>query len=547
MISQLLITIESMKWRGIAKKQKKNTKYYAKFLNISFLVLSVFSLAIFWLYENVTRIIFSPNKLDIFKQDLHDIALYFQYYDSDIRDFFLMADNIVKAYDKWENIFVTKEKEINDSLEFIKENKEYLIDLWFENYESLLSMAIDLIDNKEEIFELLWKNGEKNYMILLQNTAEKRPNWWFFGSFAFVSVEHWFVKDIEIIDSYYPQRVSSDIRVPVSRRATDIMWADTLWFLSSNKFWFTTTDGHNIKTIFDNTFNNPAAYEKRKTTIDPDLFRKTFNKSTEWVIFIRSDMLTYLLPELQEKLWERQFVNANIDLIRWANLPDKKAIYKKELNSFLDQNKSSLAKKFIKNFNIILSQNYINIHLENASEKFKDILKKNKLLTNYKPTKIYAWDNNISYNKVDTFVKKKIEIYDDNSLLAAESDQDIVDIESLWPGTYTMKISYHLNVPDSYIQFILSLQEEYWVTMWSRERWILAIEPTVHYRTFEEKWRATKSHVYLPPNSSVEKISWDISNVKRFNPPFAKWVYYESTIINKNNKTNTIYIKFTKS
>ncbi len=530
----------------ITKKETRDWKFYLKHLNITFLLLSTFSLSIFAIYANVTRIIFSPNKLDIVTENLHDIALYFQYFDTDVRDFLLTIDDVAQAYSNGQNIFEEKKDEIEYVLQYIKTNKDYLLQVWFKKYTKLAEVIIESLEHKDELYTLLWKHGEQNYLILLQNSAEKRPNGWFFWSFAFVSIEYWFIKELEIIDAYYPKRINPDVRVPVADWAQGILWTDTVWFISSNKFWFSSTDGHNIKTLYDLTFNDPQGYTKKKDVIETWLFEKTFNKKIKWVIFLRSDFLTYLLPNLQPLLHEWQFVNASIDLIRGENLPDKKAIYKKELTEFFDKNKGELAKKFIKNFEEVISYNYINIYIENANKKFKQFLKKNKLTTNYEKTNIYAWDNNSSYNKVDTFVTKNVAIIDPQWNKIFLTDKDVIPIDQLQKGvTYQMNIAYRLAIPQDYIEFIYSLQEKYDIEIGSREKWILAIQPVKNYKTGEEKRRETKATIHFPLETTIIDIQGDAHTVKYFQSPFSNWIHFHSTIKNTNNTTNTIHINFT--
>lgn len=532
-----------MKNRSIKADQNNWWRYYIKQINLTFLALLFLTLSIFWIYANITKIIFSPNKLDIVTQDLHDIALYFQYFDKDTRDFLLTLDDIIQSYINWVDIFTNKNDEIEFVLQYMKDNKEYLLKVWFQKYEKLANTIIELFDYRQEIYKLLWKDNAQNYLILLQNTSEKRPNWWFFWSFAFVSFDKWFIKDLEIIDSYYPKWINPDIRVPVPERATEILGTDSIWFISANKFGFTTTDWHNIKTLYDLTFNDPNAYIKKQDSIDKELFEKTFNKKIRWVIFLRSDFLISLTPDIKELLYERQYANAAIDIIRWENLPDKKEIYKKEIENFFNENKPRIAKNIINNFNNILSDHYINIYIENISSNLKKFIKENKLTTNYAPENIYIRDANNSYNKIDGFINKTVKIYKWD-LVVSTNHADIIDISTLESGEYTLKISYKLSVPDDYMQLINSFNEKYNIKITSREKGILGVEPVKDYQTWEEKWRETKTTVHFPLNATILSINWDVKNSLDFKSPFSKWLHFISTIVNENNKTNDIRIKF---
>jgi len=88
----------------------------------------------------------------------------------------ITLDDVVQSYSKGENIFMTKEKEINTCWEYIEKNKEYLKKIGFSNYDKLINFLSDLRVYKTELFELLGKKQSFNYLVILQNTNEKRPN-----------------------------------------------------------------------------------------------------------------------------------------------------------------------------------------------------------------------------------------------------------------------------------------------------------------------------------------------------------------------------------
>jgi hypothetical protein len=67
---------------------------------------------------------------------------------------------------------------------------------------------------------------------------------------------------------------------------------------------------------------------------------------------------------------------------------------------------------------------------------------------------IYSWDTNNSFNKVDNFVGKKIQIKNNMGDVVREVYGDIVKVQDLPSGVYTMEISYTLDVPREYFEFI---------------------------------------------------------------------------------------------
>ena len=70
----------------------------------------------------------------------------------------------------------TKESEINDCLTYIQKNKEYLKKLGFGDYDAVMNLLTDLQKHKDELFDLLGKKESQNYLVILENTNEKRPN-----------------------------------------------------------------------------------------------------------------------------------------------------------------------------------------------------------------------------------------------------------------------------------------------------------------------------------------------------------------------------------
>jgi hypothetical protein len=69
--------------------------------------------------------------------------------------------------------------------------------------------------------------------------------------------------------------------------------------------------------------------------------------------------------------------------------------------------------------------------LDNISDELEDFLLLNGFINKFYPSNIYFWDTNISYNKIDRFLTKSIEIYDQNDTLLIDSNTDIVNISAL--------------------------------------------------------------------------------------------------------------------
>jgi hypothetical protein len=71
---------------------------------------------------------------------------------------------------------ISKENDIEEIWLYIKKKKDYLGKLGFSNYDYLMEFVSKAWNHKQEIFTLLGKDKPFNYLVILQNTNEKRPN-----------------------------------------------------------------------------------------------------------------------------------------------------------------------------------------------------------------------------------------------------------------------------------------------------------------------------------------------------------------------------------
>ena len=202
--------VEKQFWIGETQKKKRQLPPVQFFV---YLLLFLIFFRIFSLYSNITKILFWWSALDIFTRDLQTLSTYFLPIDKEVSHELYTLDTIVQSYVKWENIFKTKKPEIEEVWYYIINNQNYLSSLWFQRYESLMKFLSDLYDHREEAYKLLWENQPYNYLIPLQNGNEKRPNWWFFGSFAFVTISGWHIENLEVIDSYLADYIAPKSRL----------------------------------------------------------------------------------------------------------------------------------------------------------------------------------------------------------------------------------------------------------------------------------------------------------------------------------------------
>lgn len=365
-----------------------------------------------------------------------------------------------------------------------------------------------LAEQQDDILSLLGNEEEQSYLVVLQNVAEKRPNGWFFGSFALIKVKGGIVSHLEILDSYLPWYDNPD---------TYITWPDWLYqflperqiyFVWANKVWFTYHDGPNIKTLYE--------------------------KSYPWqqirgVIFLRTDMFEEILPWFSEQLREWQFVNASIDLIRGEERRWKKELYLTSSQQYFQDNAWSLLQWMVSHLPALLNKRYINMYFEDVSWGFHTFLRKNHLTTRFEEYSLYSWNSNISFNKTDRFVEKSMQCKDSNGTIQLASQDDIIDIKNLQPWPYSCLISYTLDIPAYYKNYISQLEKEYEIELWQRERHILWLQET----------RATRWVIFTPFHIDILSIQWETETSNIFDTPFAHGAMYTAKLTG-NNDTQTV-------
>lgn len=501
---------------------------------------------IFSLYSNITNILFWWSALDIFTKDLQTLSIYFLPIDKEVSHELYTLDTIVQSYLKWENIFKTKKPEIEEVWYYIINNQNYLSSLWFQRYESLMKFLSDLYDHREEAYKLLWENQPYNYLIPLQNGNEKRPNWWFFGSFAFVTLSGWHIENLEVIDSYLADYIAPKSRLNLPEWYSKYFGEYQLWFVAGNKFWFTDMDWKNMKVLYEKAFNEDYEEDKVREMYSAQQRKLLHNKYIKWVIFLDSNLLEELLPWFSDKMREWQFINASIDIIRGEERGNKKELYIAEVLDYFFKNSSTLAKNLINNRDEVLNKRYIQIYLSDmfVSQWFRDMIARNNLNTRFQWWKIYARDVNIANNKSDDFLTKRLKLYSSTWQLITSQQNEVLSLEWLPAGEYQLVIDYYFFVPESYRNFIRWLEKKYGIGITQREEGILVLSPVNHYdgkpeRMWREKWM-----VYCPRNMEITSVQWDVENVNYFKSDFAQGLNYTlRTIKTEDQKQAVINFK----
>lgn len=495
----------------------------------------------FSLYANITNILWW-SALDIFTKDLQTLSIYFLPIDKEVSHELYTLDTIVQSYTKWENVFKTKKPEIEEVRYYIINNQNYLSSLWFQRYESLMSFLSDLYDHRNEVYELLWENHTYNYLVPLQNGNEKRPNGWFFWSFAFVTLSWWHIENLEVIDSYLADYIAPKSKIYLPTWYSNTFWEKQVGFVAGNKFWFTDMDWKNLKTLYEKAFNQDYEMDKVKEMYSGEQRKLLHDKDIKWVIFLDSNLLTELLPWFTDKMREWQFMNASIDIIRGEDRGNKKELYIAEVLDYFFNNSTTIAKNLINNRDEVLNKRYIQIYLSDmfVSKEFRDMLVKNNLNTKFQWWKIYARDVNIANNKSDDFVTKRLRLYSSTWELITSQQNEILSLEWLPVGEYQLVIDYYFFVPESYRKFIRWLEKKYDIHLTQREEWILVLSPVNHYdwkpdRMWREKWM-----IYYPWNMEITSVQWDAEDIKYFQSDFAQWLNYTLRITGTEDQKQAV-------
>jgi hypothetical protein len=187
------------------------------------------------------------------------------------------------------------------------------------------------------------------------------------------------------------------------------------------------------------------------------------------------------------------------------------------------------------------------MYLSNVSTGFNAILNKHNLTNIFDPNYIYFWDTNVSYNKIDGFITKHIQINDEQGMMQKESKSDIVDIRDLKNGKYTITIYYKFEIPAYYPSLIQDLEKKYEITITNRELAILGLKPGVYDEIGigkVKKRRETKATIYFPQYIKVTNVTGDIYYQTPFYAPFANGLFYQMGSI-EDNSTRVIKINIT--
>ena len=533
-------------WRYRIPNSKLAHSPYKKFswgFSFLFSFLLLWCLTLFGLWYRINFFLFGGSKIDILQHNLSEIATYISTYNIELATSIARIDELIQT-SRTENILKTKTNDIITIRDSIISQESSFQSLGEGRYNKFIQFLRDLRPMSTEVMQLLGKNTAKNYLVILQNTAEHRPNGWFFWSFAFVTIDQWKITTLRLIDSYFPNKFVPDAKVSLPQWSKTIYPENTAMRISANKFWFHDLDGKIMIDLYNKTFNDIWNSNK----IPPDTCIDMCNKKINGVIFLRTDMLNIIAPGFERKQWERQFLNACVDLIRWNNLPNKKEKYLSDAHIFFEKNQWSMIKHSISKFKKLTDDHWIGIYLPEHSKELRSTLEKYHLITSSPSensnSRVYLWDTNTSFNKIDNFVRKQAILTNAIGDIIAQSDKDFLDLwRSLSSGNYTLAITYTIAVPLQYKNFIFWLESQYGIQMTDREKGILALKETNRYDDHIVRLRATRSQIYYPKDRNIINVQWDSFWILNFSTPFSRGLQYKIETA-KNDTTVKVLIDF---
>ncbi|MDR2415434.1 MAG: DUF4012 domain-containing protein [Candidatus Peribacteria bacterium] len=520
--------------------QGKRTANVRAYIGLLFIAFCFFSL-----YSGITNLLFSPNKIDLFKKDLTQISAYFLPIDREISKNLLILNNLLQSYLQGENVLQTKTEEIEQLRRYITEQRHYLSTLGFKNYDALMDNLAQAYAYREEIYMLLGKNQPFHYLVLLQNGNEKRPNGGFFGSFAFITLEGGHLTQLQIVDSYLPDYIAPSTRIPLPQWFNEVFGEKELGFVAGNKFGFTDKDGKNLKTLYEKMFTSGYYPERVDQMFNPEIREVLHEKFIKGIIFLNSNLLATLLPEFTQKTRERQFINASIDLIRGESRSNKKELYIQKVQQYFIDHKLDIVKKVINNWSSLLDQRYLTIYFSNITTGLQTFLIDNAFQTVYTPDYLYTWDTNTASNKSDAFISKEVfltPLHSDTEILLS-TQNNLLNLSNLATGSYTLHIVYDFNVPTSYVTFIRALEKTYNIKLTPREEDILVLGPIAHEYKPTPRWRENRGTLYFGPQIHILDIRGDSQEHRQFQTDFSQGLMYRVST-NKNPSTIQVLIDF---
>ena len=305
--------------------------------------------------------------------------------------------------------------------------------------------------NFNDFLNIVWFDTERTYLIILENTAEERPDGGFFGSFAKVSLSGWYITDFKLYDSYF-------LLWKYCKQHTKNLPAKN-WFKYCNKSWLNLDNNiYPFNQLFPKTTfltSNIFGFTSLNAKNIISHYNKVFNDKIDGVIFVKSDILRYLLKDWDKIFLQMEYLNylskeknnlvsynnPNLKWLKW-----KKARYLLYLNNLLTKNKFDLIRNFVNNFTKIQNKGLIRFYLPFVSTWFKKFLIKNNFSLEKQKDYVYFFFYNVGFVKNSHFIDHIVKINDKVYI-------NPVKIK-IWPWVYKIWIKHIYNPNYEYISFL---------------------------------------------------------------------------------------------
>ncbi len=394
-----------MKSWGFKAEKKTNKNYFLKGILMVLILVPFLSF-----FSFVDKIVYA-DKINFVNNILSwDLQFFYK------KSFPSYIWKLIINYKQWKNIL----KKDKTSIFILLENINLVSSVFNINHKNLNFLAQIIKKFPKDTFSLLWENWKKTYLVILENTSEERPDWWFFWSFAKISLSGWHIQNFKIYDSYYLLRKYCNVHTKKLPKKD--------WFKKCNKSWLNIIN--NIKP-FNNLFwkttfitSNIFWFTDLNAVNIIKHYNKVFKDKIDWVIFLKSDILKYLVKnwnnmrrELEYLNWKsldskikiKNNTNYSWDKLNLYWLKWKKRLYLLYMKKIL-KNKNLLAKNLINNFDKIIKEWLIRLYFTNVSEWFKKFLNYNNLSFNKNNKYSYLFFYNMWFNKNSKFIDHLIKI-----------------------------------------------------------------------------------------------------------------------------------------
>ena len=386
----------NMKQRGFEVEKKENKFKWWKGIVLFLLFLPVLSI-----FSFLNKTVYAE-KNDLLELLSNNFSLYYK------NSFPSYLWKLIYDYKNWKNV-LENEAEILYFLDY----SNIVSQIFWLNKSNVDFLVNTIKTNFYDILDLLWKNSQKNYLIIFENTGEERPDSWFFWSFAKITLSWWHIVDWKIFDSYYVLWKYCDENTKNLPQKN--------WFKICNKKWLSTKNNlEPFNKIFPNTTfitSNIFGFTDLNAKNIVHHYNKVFNEKIDWVIFVKSDILKYLFPNWEKLIWELEYLNwkaknddkkstENNENLKW--LKWKKAKYLLFVNELLKE-KKMLVKNFINNLDKIRQENLIRAYFFDKP-RLNNFLANNNFQLVWDKNKTYFFFYNLWFNKNSKFVDHLIEI-----------------------------------------------------------------------------------------------------------------------------------------